>query len=349
MEGIPHIDQLIGGTPEEKEKACEELHELSSGCKNERVLEYELKKGPEDLETIAIVESAVDDMVAQYGGKLKPIPLENIHILKPGGVLKVTGGRVMAGNASPLGFYIFVEKGDSKILFASTLAHEMFHLKSFKSVRLGESEGDVLLHRSGLNLIDKKDPSAKFGEEKEYFGMLEEAIVTECTKKVLDKISQEEIFREEVEVVERFRKWVLAYFKRKGLPEGKIDELDEEFKYIDNPKEQVRQVLASSDDENMRQAYAAGMFGSLYEQGRVTVTERYRERKKLHNLLDKLAEVSDGKFKSREEVFDVFARANFSGNYLPLARIVESILGKGSFRKIAEEFSEKPVRRDGAE
>ncbi|MEK7168067.1 MAG: hypothetical protein AAB791_03650, partial [Patescibacteria group bacterium] len=64
--------------------------------------------------------------------------------------------------------------------------------------------------------------------------------------------------------------------------------------------------------------------------------------KKMYELLDRLVAGSDGKFKHRDEVFDEFARANFSGNYLPLARIVENILGRGMFKKMAEEFGEDP-------
>jgi hypothetical protein len=72
--------------------------------------------------------------------------------------------------------------------------------------------------------------------------------------------------------------------------------------------------------------------------------ERYTERKKLYELLDKLVLHSGGKFNNRDEVFDEFAKANFSGNYLPLARMVEGILGQGSFRKLAEEFGAEPKK-----
>jgi len=62
----------------------------------------------------------------------------------------------------------------------------------------------------------------------------------------------------------------------------------------------------------------------------------------IHKPFDKIVSSSKGKFTSRDEVFEHFARANFSGKYLPLARMVEDILGKGSFRKIAEDFSTEP-------
>ena len=42
----------------------------------------------------------------------------------------------------------------------------------------------------------------------------------------------------------------------------------------------------------------------------------------------------------QEELFDEFARAHFTGNYLPLARIIEDTFGKGAFREIATELGE---------
>jgi hypothetical protein len=113
--------------------------------------------------------------------------------------------------------------------------------------------------------------------------------------------------------------------------------------YFDGAEDKVKAILDFSDDENKRQAYAAGMFKAMYEKGDVIMHERYNERKRLQKLLGEIVEKSNGKFKDIDEVFDEFAKANFSGNYLPLARIIEDIFGKGSFRKLAEEFSPTPA------
>jgi len=59
----------------------------------------------------------------------------------------------------------------------------------------------------------------------------------------------------------------------------------------------------------------------------------------MYSLFDRMIAASGGSLTSRDEVFDIFATANFSGEYLPLARVVEGVLGEGSFREIAEEFS----------
>ncbi|MBI2064039.1 MAG: hypothetical protein HYT65_03560 [Candidatus Yanofskybacteria bacterium] len=343
MEGKTHYERIIGGTQEEKEIASREL-QAAFEERSKKLTEYEVEKTPEDLEIIKKTESIVDKMVLQYGGVTKALPPEHIYVLKPGGVLAMTEGRLAGGIYKPLGLEIGVEKGKSKLLFASTIAHELFHLKSYKSARVGKSGEDIRLYRSGVSMIDRKDQNEESGEEKEYFAMLEEAIVAECTKKFLDEIGEDREFSEEVQAVKKFRNWVVAYYHRRGIPEEKTKEFERELKYIADPQDKVEQVFAFSDDEEKRQAYAAGMFGVLYERGGVETVERYGERKKLYQLLDKLVINSDGKFKSRDEVFDEFARANFSGNYLPLARTIEGILGKGAFRKLAEEFSKEPKK-----
>ncbi len=341
MEGKTHYERIVGGTEEEKALAFQKLQDIFNE-RSVQLTEYEVAKTPEDLEILKKTETIVDNIVVRYGGEPKRLPLDHIYVLKPGSVLAMTDGELSGGIHKPLGLKIGVEKGESKSLFASTVAHELFHLKSYKSARVGKSGEDVRLYRSGLSMIDKKDPNEEAGEEKEYFALIEEAIVAECTKKLLDEISGDALFSEEAKAVTNFRDWVVAYYRRGGVPEEKVKEFEKELKYIADPQDKVERVISFSDKDEERQAYAAGMFGALYEKGEVETVERYAERKKLYELLDKLVVSSNGKFESRDEVFDEFAKANFSGNYLSIARTIESILGKGSFRKLADEFSEEP-------
>ncbi len=345
MEEKTHYKRIIGGTQEQKQDAFKKLQNLFDEG-NEKIDEYELEKSPEDLEIIKKTELIVNKIVSQYGGEPKTLPLDHIHVFKPGSILAMTKGKLAGGIHSPLGQKIGIEKRKSKLGFASTIAHELFHLKSYKSAQVGKSGEDVRPYRSGLSMFDRKYPNEESGEAKEYFAMLEEAIVAECAKKLLDEISKDSTFSEEAEAVGKFRDWVIAYYRSIGAPEEKAKEFKKELKYISGPQDKVERVLAFSDDEEKRQSYAAGMFDVLCKKGEVEFVERRIEREKLYELLDKLVVNSNGKFKNRDEAFDEFAKANFSGNYLPLARIVESILGKGSFRKLAEEFSNDP-KKDG--
>ncbi|MEI6835535.1 MAG: hypothetical protein WCK59_01765 [Candidatus Falkowbacteria bacterium] len=342
MEGRTHYEKIIGGTSEDKEIASGEL-QTAFEEQDTRLAEYEIKKSPEDLEIIKKTESLVDKFVLKYGGDPKPLPADNIYILKPDSVLEISHGKISGGIFKPLVLKIGVEQQKSKLLFVSILAHELFHLKSYKSARFGQSNEDIRLYRSGLSMIDLKNQSEEGGEEKRYFDDLEEAIVAECTKKIVDEISKDEEFREEMKAVVKLRDWHSAYY---GISSEEAIGSGSEIKYIVNPQDKVADVLAFSDNEESRQAYAAGMIDYAYEEGDAEIVERQREREKLYKLLDNLITGSGGKLKNREEVFDEFARANFSGNYLPLARMVEDILGKGSFRKLAEEFSNESSKED---
>jgi len=328
-----HFECIIGGKEADKQSASSLLQEIFDS-RNSSLEEYELKKTPEDLEVIKTIEPLVDKMVLNYGGKIKATPIDHIYILKLGSISKMTKGRLNGVIYRIMGSKIGIEKEKSKLMFVGVIAYELLHSKSYKSARIGKSADDVRLYRNGIEMYDMKNPDSKHSEEKNYFGGLEEAIVAECTRKILD-----ELRKEEVEAIDKLLSWVVKYFQKKGLSEEKSAELVAEFKYIPDAQNYVKKVLAFSDDEKKRQAYAAGMFESIYKSDRVKLTERYYERMNMYKVLDRLVADSGGKFKERDEIFDEFAKANFTGNYLSLARIIEGILGKGSFRKLAEEFS----------
>lgn len=112
-------------------------------------------------------------------------------------------------------------------------------------------------------------------------------------------------------------------------------------KYLPNVQEKVNEILSYSGDESVRAAYASGMLERLVKEKEYEELERYEERKKLYQLLDEILEKSKGVFKNRDELFQKFAEANFSGNYFKIARIIDNALGKGAFRKLADKFSVK--------
>jgi ribosome-associated toxin RatA of RatAB toxin-antitoxin module len=93
---------------------------------------------------------------------------------------------------------------------------------------------------------------------------------------------------------------------------------------------------------------AVEIFDTLNKKGdEVEFLERYDERIKMYELMDNLIAKSGGRLKNRDEVFGEFAKAHFSGNYLPLARMVENTLSKGSFRELANKFSIEPEKNNG--
>lgn len=332
-----HYERVVGGTEESREAALEKLQQWFE-TKSESLSEYELNKSEQDVKIIKEITAVVDKMVGEWEGDPKPLPIEKVHILEPGSIKEISKGKISGGIHQPLGLDIGIEKSQSLLETASAISHELFHAKSYKAARVGKTAEDVRLYRSGISMIDRKTDVVS-GEEKEYFGILEEAIVAESTKRLLDQIKEKPIFKKEAEALDRMRDWITKYLRKTGVPEKKLRLLESELKYIPDIGNIVQRVLTYSNEEEKRAAYAAGTFQRLVEEKKVESWERYEERSALNNLMDKIISKSRGRFENRDEVFEEFAKANYSGKYFRIARIIESALGKGSFRELAEKFS----------
>ena len=228
----------------------------------------------------------------------------------------------------------------------------MFHLKGYKSARIGKSGSDIHLYRSGITMVDRKDTEAGVagvGEEKEYFTVLEEAIVAECVRQFLDIFAEEDGINEELIAFNQIRDYISKYYESIGVDEIRIKVFEQELKYIENSPKILEEIISHSDIEE-RQRYAAEMYANLIKQDKdkAIILERYLERQKMYELLDNIVSKSNGKFE-HGEVFYKLAYSHFSGNYLPFARIVEEVLGKGEFRKLAKEFSYPLEQEDESE
>src|SRR3989344_1933864 len=127
------FEKVVGGTEEERVKAKEKLQKLLEEPHNKDLKSYEVNLTEKDKEIIQDIESSVDNVASSYGGSPIPFPPEKIYVLKNDGVEAVTDTRFFGGFHSPLGQRIVIEKGHSDIDFATTLAHELFHVKSYKA------------------------------------------------------------------------------------------------------------------------------------------------------------------------------------------------------------------------
>ena len=55
-----------------------------------------------------------------------------------------------------------------------------------------------------------------------------------------------------------------------------------------------------------------------------------------NTLIDKLLERNKNKFKSRDEILDIFTNTMLSGNIIPLGRLVDETFGRKTFSQIGE-------------
>lgn len=63
---------------------------------------------------------------------------------------------------------------------------------------------------------------------------------------------------------------------------------------------------------------------------------REKELERLDYLIDELFKRNTSKFKSRQEIEELFMEGQINGRLLPVARLIEKTFGKGSFRIIGE-------------
>jgi len=63
---------------------------------------------------------------------------------------------------------------------------------------------------------------------------------------------------------------------------------------------------------------------------------RQSEVSRLNEIMDKILMYNSKEFKSKEEVFRIFAESYFSGNLMKIGRLMDKTFGKGTFRHYAE-------------
>lgn len=61
-----------------------------------------------------------------------------------------------------------------------------------------------------------------------------------------------------------------------------------------------------------------------------------KPREALDTLIKKIFDKNSDEFENSEEIFDLFLEGKFTGNILPIGRLIDKTFGKGTFRKLGE-------------
>lgn len=332
MEKIPEIKKESGvnriiGTEEQTEKDLlaffKEKFELGFKEETDKAHSAELDN------LIPKLNNYLKEFCEQYGVDSINIPSENIHILDRG---KLTPEQIeilkkraenIGGFYSPgkqaVGMLIEYEDG-KKLSFLQMLIHEMLHLNSFGSLHklpVDKAEQGQQLTRKVDN--GKKEEislgirragfSIKTIDGKTYFYDTNEAVITELEMR----------------------------FDWKYFPQ--FPELEQDLKR----KQKILEEISQS--ENMGMDYLKRTFAHIGEEheGRVELKKNLydEERAALNKLIDEIYEKDKSDFSSREDVFNVFAKATMTGRLLPIARLIEKTYGRGSFRALGEKFGKQ--------
>ncbi len=342
MEKRPSFERIIGGSDEQKNHIIKQAEEASFKTGKELFGEQLVEPTEEEKESI---EKACNyaNQIAVYYGSLRQFNLDRIFLLRPGGVEKSTEGEVRTGVCNRFEQSIAIDRRTSNALLASCVVHEMFHMDSYSSAQVIESDLDSLTnktrskpYRGGISMRSREN-------DDKYFGLAEEAIIATLSRRFFDEvIVNDPLYKEEIERTRKIKEW-LFNFAQKSIPEQERRD-----KFISNIRDIL--ILPESDmvyrilcESGYKDNYKIGFFIGFFEDNLKLGTimhERVDEREKFNKVLDRLVTNSKGKISDRNQLFDQFAKAHFTGNYLPLARSIEDSLGKGSFREIAKELGE---------
>jgi hypothetical protein len=304
------INRVVGFEPETEKGLLEFFKKRFEN--NEQDSDLEKEKTAEQIEIIARINNEMREFLASYGIEAIEISPQNIHIIDKSKFTEEQLRKIEERFGTDNGFFSADKQGiaimkdyeASKLLFLHTLVHETLHLQGFFSYQKTDPE-------TADFTLKNEDEAASMNPRRSGF-----SIGTTDGEKLLFNDLNESIITE-LEI--RFEKKYMVHYP----------ELETELK----AREEYTQQIAERRGvpvEKMREG-VAGMKGDTW------VTYAYHdERQQFNELIDELYKRNKADFESREQVFDLFAKATMTGRLLPIARLIEHTFGKGSFRMIGE-------------
>lgn len=310
MEKGPEF-RIVGDTSaKEKEKVKKEIKqalfnhfESLSSQEREQFEKFEYPKSEKELALINFVNKESDELMREAGIEPYDIPAENYHIIPPELYKKVaSGGTAKTFNIKQEIIFDAQYFRDNPVYFGTTSFHEMLHLKAHFSVEKekGGNKVNKTSYRQGV-VAEASQRNRNIGSSHAHFKGLDEAIVSAQEKKLLPKLLDLPLLKEE-------KKWLMSD-EAKGLREKlavkeKIPEDD--FIWIGKKRDN------DYDD---------------YE-----FVSYQRPRQVLDYVCAEIQKQFPDLYENTDDVSKEFLKTNFTGQLLIIARLVEETFGEGSFR-----------------
>jgi len=317
METVPQIRTVGSASTEEKENAKQELiqklfshFESLKPDEREQLEKLEYPKSPTELALINFNNKETDELMEQAGIEPYDIPIENFHIVPPELYKKTAGDDSVASTFTRKQGILFnaQEFRNNPVSFGKTVLHEMMHLKAHLSLEVtekddvkkeDEKENAVItnLYRRGVKAgsSQKHDDT---GKAHEHFKGLDEAIIeTQVKRSLLKLIDTPELSKE--------KEWLLSE-KAQQLKNDLVDR-----KRI--PKDDIVWIGEKGEDDWVGASYP-------------------KHREVLDYVCSEIQKQFPEQYHYKNDVFKEFLKAHFTGQLLPIARLVEKTFGEGNFR-----------------
>lgn len=337
MERQPSFARVIGGDAEQIKEFEEKAHTQVQLSGYEEFGDDLLMPTPEEQELIEMAVKYVNEIAAYYGGA-NYVEANRVFLVTKGGIEKKYEG-IEGGVSKRLGQVIAVEPKPSPILLAMVIVHEACHQAAYHSVQIID-DGTDLPYRQGISMIER-------GGGAKYFKLAEEAIVTKLAKKFYDDVlSHDPRFSDEIFRTRKIKSWLMHYIaerKFSAIPESTLRLINDIIVFPNN-EEVYNLIFHSTEPDSYKFGVLEGRYFQDIDDGSI-VLERMKERITFEETLALIVQKSNGVI-TEHELFDDFASAHFTGNYLPLAKKVERIMGVGYFREIANILGVVPDTED---
>lgn len=313
MEKFSSFERVIGNISEtEKEQILRDKDDRFDDQIFEDLKGEEKEKTPEELQIISLANTATNEIRRKYGLKNFNIPPKNIHVISE-----------MAWPAEKKGFALYnsllqviaIREQPVKMVFIKKISHELLHFKSYNALQITDGESPELgEYRVGLTLHTRDG-------QRRLFTNLNEAVTEEIIKNSAAKLFDNPLFAEEIKQTEN----IIARYPQAVANSGEpLFNNDVYYAEVEGEKSLSKAVSRLLDTQEKSKKITVEGFG--YQ----------AERKILNTLIDKILEKNPDKFKSSEEVFEIFAQGMMTGNILPVGRLIDKTFGIGTLRRIGE-------------
>lgn len=308
--------RIVGGaSPENKEEVKKGLQkalfnhfESLSPEEREKVEKFEYNKSEKETGFIDFANQETNKLRQEFGLESYNIPYENYHLLPSKTYQELTEGGVATTFYTRQGILFDAEKlhSSSPVELGSDLLHETLHLKGYLSIEVEErnEKTEENVFRWGLAMS-----GAQRGKPHEHFLGLHEAIVAAQEKKSFLRLL-------DLPSLQKEKEWLMSdeakEIRKDAAEKRKIPE--DEFmwigRWVDNKGERI-------------------------------LFPYFGQRRVLGYVCAEIQKECPQQYQNKDDVFKEFLRAHFTGQLLPIARLVEKTFGKGSFRTLGDMGTEK--------
>lgn len=305
------LPRVVGDAPEGlKQKTKEHFNDLFYEKhlvdlpkeKLETLLSLEYEKSYIEKELIETADNEISDIMAKVGVRSFDVPPKNIHLVPPELFEKInrTGGDAITSNQHRAIFVDAEKYRNSTLDFGKTVFHELFHLKGHLAVEAEEKgdEGEAAVYRSGLTVHSSQKKENEYKEHNHFSG-LEEGLAGELERRYFKKLIEHPALKKQKE-------WL-----------GSKDAMEMKEKISKNrniPIEEINNIKENGDFSTFSYPF---------------------QRQVLNLITSEIYKKNKDKFKSEDEVLNIFTKAHFDGKILPMSRLIADTFGKDILRVIS--------------